>query len=534
MELVRREMLQTALGFAQRFLIRHGDQPELRFQVNLARLRVGEIEGHLGNLEASEVAYRDAISGLDALPPERNADKHHRREHRLALATAWNDLALLLQTRRRANPALEAMERAVHLRRDLEKDFPEDREVSAALAQAYNNYGDMLQVDRKIAEAERAYGQARDRFEALTKRFSLELGGPPRKGLPQDEEHERLDYAQMLARTYANLGTLWTGRDATKAGQAYEKAVALVRALAKHYPDLPYLRQELARALLNRGTLRHVSGQANEADADYKEATRLLARLAAEFRSVPDYRRLLSNVYFNHGQLLRAANEPRQAEKVWRLLLPVAKELTEDFRGEAFLRERLGRTYNELGIALTQQNQCGPAEKAFGDAVAVLEPLVAKPPVEASAWQALAESHANLTSVAIVLSPAKEAEARARASVAVSQRWAKAYPGQALSHESVAEASIALADYLIARRRKPAEGVPLLEQAAVSLARCLPLAERPQDREGYATRAMKALERAVEHGYRDVNRLRTLPEFKPLRGRADFRKLLARLEQNRS
>src|SRR5262249_9619343 len=115
MELVRREMLQTALGFHQRFLTRHGDRPGLRFQANLARLRVGEIEEQLGNLEAAEKGYRDTIAALDTRPAEKT-DSRPPREHRLALATAWNDLALLLQTRQRAEPALEAMDRAVRLR----------------------------------------------------------------------------------------------------------------------------------------------------------------------------------------------------------------------------------------------------------------------------------------------------------------------------------------------------------------------------------------------------------------------------------
>src|SRR5262249_57941904 len=110
-------------------------------------------------------------------------------------------------------------------------------------------------------------------------------------------------------------------------------------------------------------------------------------------------------------------------------------------------------------------------------------------------------------------------------------RGARAPPRRALSHWNLAEADTILADYLIKRRGKPEEGIGFLEQAAVSLARCLPLMQQAKDREVCAARALKALERAVEQGYRDVNRLRTLPEFEPLRGRADFRELLARLEE---
>ena len=206
------------------------------------------------------------------------------------------------------------------------------------------------------------------------------------------------------------------------------------------------------------------------------------------------------------------------------------------FRSDEGLRERLGRAHNELGWALALQKKGGPAEKAFRDAVAVLEPLVAKPPPSpqagppASVWQALAESRANLASVVMALDPEK-AEVEAQASVTASERWVKAFPRLVLSHDSLAEAHLALADYFIARRRKSAEGVASLEQAARSLARCLPLVEQAKDREAYAARAMQALERATVNGYRDTKHLRTLPEFEPLRGRADFRKLLARLEK---
>src|SRR5205823_3569294 len=68
MELVRREMLQAALGFHRRFLARHADRPGLRFQAALAHLRVGEIEEQLGRPRVAETAYREAVAFLDALP----------------------------------------------------------------------------------------------------------------------------------------------------------------------------------------------------------------------------------------------------------------------------------------------------------------------------------------------------------------------------------------------------------------------------------------------------------------------------------
>src|SRR5262249_18764629 len=95
MELVRRELLQAALGVNQRFLARHGDRQNLRFQAALAHLRVGEIEAQLGRAGVAETAYHEAIGLLDALP----AGAATERDRGLALAASWDDLALLLQAR---------------------------------------------------------------------------------------------------------------------------------------------------------------------------------------------------------------------------------------------------------------------------------------------------------------------------------------------------------------------------------------------------------------------------------------------------
>src|SRR5207237_5979882 len=119
MELVRREMLHSALAFHLRFLARHGDRPGQRFQAALAQLRVGEIEEQLGDLAAAEKGYRASLSAFDALPP----GSAGKRELGLARATAWNDLALLLQARHRPDHAHQAMDQAQRLRADLEKEL---------------------------------------------------------------------------------------------------------------------------------------------------------------------------------------------------------------------------------------------------------------------------------------------------------------------------------------------------------------------------------------------------------------------------
>src|SRR5262249_12079146 len=147
----------------------------------------------LGRAGVAEKSYHEAIGLLDALPAGAAPD----RDRRLALATAWDDLALLLQARD-VKEAREAAGRALRLRAGLGKDHPDDREGRYRLAVGYNNCGNLLQADGRHDDAARAYESARERFAALVKEFPLEMGGRPRKGLPEGEEEQHLRYQEQL------------------------------------------------------------------------------------------------------------------------------------------------------------------------------------------------------------------------------------------------------------------------------------------------------------------------------------------------
>jgi len=76
--------------------------------------------------------------------------------------------------------------------------------------------------------------------------------------------------------------------------------------------------------------------------------------------------------------------------------------------------------------------------------------------------------------------------------------------------------------------------------AACFLSRCVPLADkdakldedkRKELKERYADRALELLRLAVARGYRNTARMKAEPDLEPLRGREDFRQLLADLEK---
>jgi hypothetical protein len=58
----------------------------------------------------------------------------------------------------------------------------------------------------------------------------------------------------------------------------------------------------------------------------------------------------------------------------------------------------------------------------------------------------------------------------------------------------------------------------------------LPEGKRKELAQSYADRAVEALRQAVARGYKDAAHLKKDPDLDPLRGRDDFRKLLAEVE----
>ena len=531
MELVRRDILETALRFHRRFLEINGDTPALRYQAGLAQLRVGEIEDSFGRLDAAEKAYRTAADQFTALITEAPG----QRDYRDGLATARGNLALLYQAANHAD-ADTVMDDAIRLREELVRDHKNDRDLRHALAYVRINRGIVRHARQEVAPAEEDYNRALDLLTALAAEFPLDTDSKPRKGAPQGDELTRVTIQQELGRTQLSLGALWTGRQSPRAEAAYALAAQILESLSERYPDLPHLRQELANTYLNRGTLRRLSGRGDDANADYQLASNILTRLAGQFRSVPDYRLLLVDTYISHGKLLRDAKLPAEAEKLWRLSLPLLKELADEFPAQRVYRQKLGRIHNELGIVLGMQNKINEAEQAFRDGLAVLEPLAKKKLDDAPVWRDLGNCSANLASLLGGTGKQDAAEELVRRTLETQQNRVKVKTADRQGHEDVAESWNMLAE-LLAGRKKNAESADALEQAAAAWARTAALAkgdkaisvdQRRAAEEKGRRQAVKSLQLAIERGLKDVVAVKEKPEFAELRDDPAFKELKER------
>ncbi len=209
-------------------------------------------------------------------------------------------------------------------------------------------------------------------------------------------------------------------------------------------------------------------------------------------------------VYENLADLLRETRRPEEASTMAQKALPLARELVRDWPGRPeYMRE----------LAMTL--------KAAGDAA------VRKAPADAS----------RLLEEALTYSQAVSAASPNDIESAVLS---------CMLYGSLTVARLEMHDYVAAAAALDAVE-PALHQAedmyatACQYVRCLQLAEadgklssekRNEVRELYAQRALNTLRRAIDSGYGNRVQFKTDSRLDPLRGRAEFKRLLAGLEAN--
>jgi tetratricopeptide (TPR) repeat protein/tRNA A-37 threonylcarbamoyl transferase component Bud32 len=465
---IRRELLEKALAYNERFLAINGERPGQKQEVARSLLRAGEIQEMLGKPKSAEKSYQKALTTFAALAEAEPKNPDHRRE----LAMTWNDLAILQASHNQQSAAEKSYTVAIALKTALmrESSSATDRRN---LANSLMSRGGMWLMRNDTKKAEQDYQAALDQLSALPREESLE----------------------DISRLQTHLGALWIENNPQKAAVANRTAIDGWKALIKQSPE-PRFRHELATVYSNEGTRASGQKKPKEAEAYYEEARGLLTTLTNEYRSVVAYREMLANVYHNLGKILHDQGRHQDSSKIWRAELPLCRRLAEDFPERVDYRQKLGQVLNELGIALANTNRLGEVEGLWQEAIAIQEKLVTEKPKDEEYWKDLAETSGNvvtlLGSPLVVLSPRLETACRQLVNVQV--RRVKAFPDV-----SSLKTELGQARYLL----------------AASLLKL-----------GKSDDALKQLEEAATEGFRDRNALKTQPEWEPLRKRPAFQKLL--------
>jgi serine/threonine-protein kinase len=480
------------------------------YQRELARTHhnLGLLLRRLGENDAARGEYEKAIDLKQKLADAFPADP----EYRQALARTHNNLAALLAHLGKRDEASVEYKKAIDLRKRLVDAFPTDPGYQRELAYTHNNLGLLLARQGKRDEARKEYEQALGVQKKLAESF------------PAVPEHR-----QNLASTHLNLGLLL--KDLRKGDEArgeYGKAIGLLKKLAADSPAFPEYRQTLALTHNNLGLLLYGLGKLDEARKEYEKALDLQQKLADGSPTFPEYQRDLAITHNNLAFLLADLGQLDEARKRFEQALGVQKKLADTFPAVFAYQVDLGGTYGNLGNLALVESKPADSLHWFDLAVRTLTPAYEKEPRDRRARRFLRSTlseraqaydrlkkHAEAVKDwdrAIALSPKGE-----QPSLRASRANSRLRAGQ------VAEAVAEVEELTKSSKWTAAQWYGFACVYAVSSGK---LTDTKQE---HADRAMTLLNQAVRAGYKDAAHLRKDTDLDPIRGRDDFKKLLADL-----
>jgi serine/threonine-protein kinase len=487
--------------------------------------------------------------------------------YQATLARICVNLGNLHEASGRRGDAERSYGQARRLLEPLAREHPDVSQYQADLAKTYVNLGNLQGDSGRGAEAERSYGEARRLLEPLARGHS-----------------EVPEYQADLAKTYRNLGDLQqdSGRRA-EAERSYGEAICLREQLAKTHPEVPEYQADLAKTYRNLGDLQQDSGRRAEAEQSYGEARRLYERLAQAHSEIPEYQAGLARTYFNLGNLQRESGRAGEAGRSYGEARRLQEQLATAHPDVPEYQDDLALTYNGLGLLQQASGRGGEAERSYGEARRLLEPLAREHPEVPGYRVSVGGTYVNLGTlqsdsgevgtaldwyakgIAALQAPAADPNhARARLYLRnahwgraqaltrlarhpeAAQGWGRALEldngparpffrfQRALSLARAGDHAPAVSEANALAETKDVNASMLYDLACVCSVASASVKNDAKLSDRYAARAVELLRQAVARGYKDVEHLKKDPDLDPLRGREDFKQLLAELQAGKA
>ncbi len=359
MEPVRRELLEDALRFYQRFLEKRSDDPELQLEAAKAHRRLGDIKQFLFRESSeAETEHRRALAMLQQLVERFPEDPRYRHE----LAMTAKVLSIELVDISRFDEAKQFAGMAVALHTKLHADHPANATYRSALAASQQCRGMVLRELGRASEALDAFGQGVALGQALV-----------------DEEPQNVAYRTVLAQCLQGLAMQL--RDYGPVERVHEaepnfrRALAIYEQLVKEFPNSSGYRTWLGLARVQLGSLLARTGRPADAEHIYQQAYEVFQTLCEEY---PQARRYEGDLAHVRGRLAKLCADRSDLDKARSHYEDAVGRLHKvlQARPDAWYdRFVLGENCNGLAKVLLRLGEKAKAEQACREAILHLQKL---------------------------------------------------------------------------------------------------------------------------------------------------------------
>jgi tetratricopeptide (TPR) repeat protein/tRNA A-37 threonylcarbamoyl transferase component Bud32 len=525
-EPLRRELLQTAKEFYERFVEENPDNPDLRAELGKAHGRLGTITRILESPAKALAPFQKSVEVFEHLHEEYPDSLSYLHDLAFFQVQLGSCHAAIFQL----EDAETAYRSAQALWEQLIAAEPQE-DTRYQLARTFTALADLYREAKRMSEAERLYLDARGILARLAAEHPAEAKFPA--GLAQNQ---------------TNLGTLYLRTGQTeKEKAALDEAFAIQDGLVRAHPDVPDYKSDLIYNLVNLGISYSHARQPDQMETVWKRGYRLGEELVAAHPANLEYQYQLTRMCNNLGAFLYFERQRvEEATAILRKGLDSARRLNHAYpRVQDYLASYCNISLN-LGRLKLETDQPAEAVDLYGGALERME--------AAGVFQDRGEDTQNW--IGQYCSGRAEAffqagryedaikdyeEAASRRVPAERQRWllfrdlVKAM--QIVEAQDPIRAAAAAEEL---SKQAPRDDGYLAVAAARVFARCAaasrldkkrPASEREQLAGQYADRAMQLLRQASDGGLfarrTMLSGLKTCSDFEALRSRPDFQQFVA-------
>jgi serine/threonine protein kinase len=527
----------------------HSDQPRFQSDLAICYNDLSNLYRISGRTSEAVTIQQKALVIRERLARDRRSGARYKNE----LAKSYGNLGVLHNEAGRVADALEASRQAREINARLAADLHPDLEFASDLGKHYNSPS-TFRIDLALNLLSMSYAQfGLGRFDDALKsreaaREVIELLARER---PSDPEVQ-----QLRANCYADIAVLLsqTGRPADALDVLHD-ARQILEELIRANPEVSNYQKQLAATYNNIGAQLSQMSRTDEAMPNFDKARVILDRLATDHPSITWFRYLLADSYRQAAFELDRAGHSAEGIQRYEQARTILQQLVSEDPNVVDFRSLLASTHADLGYRFTRDGRHADALAAHQKAQVILESLVAEKPDVTSLQNLLAGTYNHIGRHMRETSRSEDAMNYYLKALAILKELAGGHPNAVYYQNTLTYTQRGLArvsaqlgrtdeainwlDQAIAIDQRYAETFPLSRyNLACDLALGVPLVGGPDAANGTqgherADQAMDALRSAITQGYPAAH-IASDPDFEALRGREDFKTLVATLQAAKS
>ena len=355
MEPLRRQLLETAQEFYERFVRERANDPEARVQLGRTYQRLGQLTRQTRSKTEAIELIKQAIAIQEPLVRAHPDNSDYLSD----LATSHANLGGLFGETGRMDEAAQQFRKTLPLWEALVRRNPSHGAFRQKLGHTWFSLGEVCRIAAQTDLASQAHASSRAVLEELVR----------------DEPHVA-EHRKELALTINAQGAMafraGAFADATK---EFREALALREVLAREYPDRQAFKRDLADSHGNLAIVARMSDDLKGAEISNKSALDIYQSLARDHPDVSDYRIAQAGPYQELALIYFQRKDLKRSEQCMREAVAIRAAVARDRPEVPLYQSSLARTYIDLGELCVETGQPAEAETSLSQACGILERL---------------------------------------------------------------------------------------------------------------------------------------------------------------